>query len=119
MTIMTSDSHKVPIVIHTDEIKQGVSYKYLGVIIDHLLSWKDHIDYLCKRTKQRIYFLRRLRSFGASREILLLFFTSVIMSILQYCNTTWYKCLSAALKSKLLHLLKICSKIVGQPCLSS
>ena len=35
-------------------------------------------------------------------HILLLFFTSVIFSILQYCNTTWYKCLSTALKSKLL-----------------
>ena len=70
---------------------------------------------MCKKTKQRIYFLRRLRSFGTSRQILLLFFTSVIMSVLQYCNTTWYGCLSDTLKAKLRQLLNICSKIVGQP----
>ncbi len=50
----------------------------------------------------------------ASRQILLLFFTSVIMSVQQYCYTTWHKCLSTTLKSKLLHQMKSCSKIVGQ-----
>ena len=89
--------------------------KSLLWMIDHLLSLKNYIEYLCKRTKQIMYFPRHLRSFGASRECLLLFFTSVIVSVLQYCNTTWYKCLSTAFKSKLLHLLKMCSTIVGHP----
>ena len=109
------ETHRSPITIHGESINQVCSYKYLGVVIDHLLSWKDHIESLCMKTKQRIYFLRRLRSFGASRRILLLFFTSVIMSVLQYCSTTWYGCLSVALKSQLLQQLSICSKIVGQP----
>ena len=106
---------KSPITIHSEQIDQVCSYTYLGVAIDHLLSWKDQIESVCKKTKQRIYFLRRLRSFGASRRILLLFFTSVIMSVLQYCSTTWYGCLSVALKSQMLQQLNICSKIVGQP----
>ena len=106
---------KSPITIHSEQIDQVCSYTYLGVVIDHLLSWKDQIESVCKKTKQRIYFLRRLRSFGASRRILLLFFTSVIMSVLQYCSTTWYGCLSVALKSQMLQQLNICSKIVGQP----
>lgn len=49
------------------------------------------------------------------REILLLFFISVIMSILQYCNSVWYKSLSVKLKTKLFNYIKICSRIVGQP----
>ena len=104
-----------PITIHSEQINQVCSYTYLGVVIDNLLSWKEQIETVCKKTKQRIYFLRRLRSFGASRRILLLFFTSVIMSVLQYCSTTWYGCLSVALKSQMLQQLNICSKIVGQP----
>lgn len=32
-----SDYHKVPIVIHNGKIKQVFSYKYLGVMTDHLL----------------------------------------------------------------------------------
>ncbi len=60
-------------------------------MVDDMLSWKDHIDTLCKRVKQRVYFLRRLRFFRVSRKMLLLFFVTVIMSILHYCNTAWFK----------------------------
>ena len=49
-------------------VNQGWSYTYVGVVIDHLLSWEDQIESVCKKTRQRIYFLRRLRSFGARRE---------------------------------------------------
>ena len=49
-----SDSHKVSVVIHNEKTKQVSSIKYLVVTIDHLLSWKDNIETLCKRTKQRI-----------------------------------------------------------------
>ncbi len=63
-------------------------------MVDDMLSYKDHIDTLCKRVKQRTYFLNRLRSFGVRKKIILLFFKSVIMSKLQYCNSTWYKSLS-------------------------
>ncbi len=87
-----------PVIIHNEKIRQVKMYKYLGVMVDNTLSWKDHIDTLCKRVKQRVYFLHRLRSFGVSRKILLLFFMSVIMSILQYCNSIWFRSLSVKLK---------------------
>lgn len=67
-----SDSHNVSFVIHNETIKQVSSYKYFGVMIDHLLFWKDHFEIICKKAKQRI----------------ILFFTFEIMSVLQYCNTT-------------------------------
>ena len=111
----TPDLDRTPILIHNETIKQVSSYKYLGVWIDYLFSWKDHVDFVCKRTKQSIYFLCRLRSFGASSQILNLFFTSVKMSILQYCNIVWYKSLSSNLKAKSSLQLKICSKIVRHP----
>jgi hypothetical protein len=110
-----SDTNVTPVFIHNRKIRQVETYKYLGVMIDNMLSWKDHIDALCNRTKQRIYFLRRLRSFGVRKQILLLFFISVIMSVLQYCNSVWYRSLSVTLKTKLFYQLKICSRIVGQP----
>jgi len=80
--------------------------------MDDMLSWKDQVK---KKTKQRIYFFHRLRSFGVRKQILLLFYRCVIMSKLQYCNSIWYKSLSVMLKTKLYNQLKICSKIVGQP----
>lgn len=52
---------------------------------------------------------------GLWSKILLLFSMSVIMSVLQYCNTVWFISLSDNLKMKLMNLLKMCSKPVGKP----
>ena len=38
------DSHRTPILIHNETIKQVSSDKYVGVWIDLLLSWEDHVD---------------------------------------------------------------------------
>ena len=37
----------IPLSIHREEIKQVSSYRYLGIHIDNLFSWSDHIDYVC------------------------------------------------------------------------
>lgn len=83
----TSESHKVPIVIHIEKIT--FLYRYLGVMIEHLLSREDHLEHFGKRRKQSICFLRRFRSSRASRQILVLlcfrrqwfwaFFTTVML----------------------------------------
>ena len=83
-------------------------------MIDATLSWSSHIDYICKRVQQRIYSLRRLRSFGASSQILSLFYTSVVQTVMLYCSTAWFNSLSVTYKNKLFSLIKICAKITGR-----
>ncbi len=95
------------------EKSDRLKHKYLGVMIDNMLSRKDHIDALCQRTKQRIYFLRRLRSFRVRKQISVSVIS--VMSVQQYCNSIWYQSLPVMLKTKLFNQLKICSRIVGQP----
>lgn len=73
-----------PVIINNNPITQSASFKYLGVYVDSLFSWSEHVDFICNKVQQRIYFLRRLRSFGASKEILIQFFTFTIQSVLQY-----------------------------------
>ena len=34
-------------------------YSYLGVIIDHQLSWKPHVDYMCRKAMKQIGLLNR------------------------------------------------------------
>ena len=34
-------------------------HSYLGVIIDHHLSWKPHVDYVCSKAMKQIGFLNR------------------------------------------------------------
>ncbi len=53
--------------IHTDV---SYKYKYLDVYVDVALLWSAYIDYLCSKVQQCIYFLKRIRSFGANKQIL-------------------------------------------------
>ena len=36
------------------------SHKHLGLIIDNKLSFNPHIDYICKKVRQKWYLLNRL-----------------------------------------------------------
>ncbi len=46
------------VVIHNEPIAQVSSYRYLGVYIDDTLSWRAHVESLCSKLQQRLYFLR-------------------------------------------------------------
>ncbi len=111
---LPENSYPPPVIINNAKIEQVFSYKYLGIYVDAALSWSAHTDYICGKIQQRIYFLRRLRSFGTSKSILLLFFQSIVLSVMQYGGSVWYSCLSVQLKARLGRLISICSKIVGQ-----
>ena len=91
------------------------TYKYLGVMIDQNPSWTHHIEFTCKNIQQCIYFLRRLRSFGASTQIISLFFMSVFQSVMLYCSTVWQSSLSVKDTAKLQHQIKFCLKVIGLP----
>ncbi len=67
-----------------------------------------HIEYVCK-VHQRIYFLRRLIYFGANKQILLMFFQSVIQSVVQYGICAWYSCLSVQLCVLLCVCIALCN----------
>ena len=84
-------------------------------MIDANLTWSSHIDYIRKRIQQRMYSLRRLRLFGASSQILSLFYTSVVQTVMLYCSTAWFNSLSVVYKNKLFSQIKICAKIIGRP----
>lgn len=74
------DNHSL-IMINNEPISQVVSYKYVCLLIDNKLSWDVHVDNLCQKVKQKIYFLWRLRHFGVAQRIMLLFCCMLLCSI--------------------------------------
>lgn len=103
-----------PLSIHREEIKQVTSYRYLGIHLDNLLRWGDHVDHLCSRLQQRLYFLRRLRVFGVSQKIMFLFYQAVMESVIRYGMTAWFGNLSTQSKSKLQRLVQTAMKVMGR-----
>jgi len=45
----------------TLNIFKKTNFKYLGVLLDQTLSWKDHIDYIGSKISSRLGVLRRAR----------------------------------------------------------
>ena len=99
--------------IHNHNIKQVSSYKYLGVQIDRDLSWHTHVTSFCAKIHQRLHFLRRLRLFGVSVNIMLIFYRASIESILRYGISSWFGNLTVKYKSQIARLVNMAGKIMG------
>jgi len=67
------------------------SIKLLGVVIDNRLSFKPHIEGMCKRVSQKTKAIYRIRNFLdiCSAKIL---YNTFIVSIFNYCALIWTCC---------------------------
>ena len=101
-------------IIHDSPIEQISSYKYLGVHLDDTSSWHVHVDILCSRLHQRLYFLRRLRVYRMNKSFMVLFYQAVLESLIRYGMSSWYGNLTAKLKTKLARLVHTAMKVIGK-----
>jgi len=67
-----------PLVVdgRTGEIVQ--LFKFLGSTISSNFKWELNFVNIIKKVQQRLYFLRRLRSFGLTTQVMLNFYRAVI-----------------------------------------
>lgn len=101
-----------PIFIQGERVEQVTSYKYLGIRLDPQLSWTSQDESVCSRVNQRLHFLRRLRVHGVANNILMLFYTANMESIIRYGITAWFGNLIVKLKSQLQNLIKRADTII-------
>ena len=64
-----------------EAVERVETYKYLGVVFDSKLNWKENIDSVLKEENTRMYCLRKLRSFGVNSGTLVTFYNAAICSI--------------------------------------
>jgi hypothetical protein len=94
-----SDEKNVNIVIHncgsTDtekckcsSIKEKECVKYLGIIVDRNLKWKEQIETTVKRLRKIIYILLKLRNI-VNVKILRMIYFALAQSVLQYGLIGW------------------------------
>ena len=82
-------------------------------MIDDKLSWNLYVEDLLKKLNQRMYFLRKLRSFNVDKSILKIFYISAIQSKITF-GITCYGCgLSKSLVNMIDRVIKKCSKIIS------
>ena len=70
------------------EFKSATEFKYVGVIFDDHLSWKEHIKTIVSKTRRRVGLLggvrRHITSHSANAS-----YISMIRPILEYCAGIW------------------------------
>ena len=99
------------LMVNNSEIKQSNCIKYLGVLIDDKLSWKNHIDNICSKISRGCWALQNLKSYLPHRFLVDVYY-SLIYSHLSYCITSWGCAANTNLKS-LTNLQKRAIRIVA------
>ena len=62
--------------------------KFLGVIINNKLTWKEHISYICGKVAKGIGIISKVRKY-LNKDTLLDLYYSFIYPYLTYCNQVW------------------------------
>ena len=82
---------KFCVTVNGKALKRVTEYKYIGVILDESLTWKERIKYLIAKAGKRIGMLGRTRkniSMASANQI----YKSFIVPILDYCDAVWNCC---------------------------
>ncbi|PFX18378.1 putative RNA-directed DNA polymerase from transposon BS [Stylophora pistillata] len=72
-------------------IEQVIHQKLLGVTIDQELTFKEHVDKLCKKLSKKIGLLKKLCTYLPIEERLL-FYNALIKPVMMYGSIVWTYC---------------------------
>ena len=102
----TSLSQSLNVAVNDSKVEQVTEAKILGVTFDHTLSWKRHVETLCKKLNSRITLLGRIQTS-------LHYYNACIHSQLVYCSSVWGTC-SQTLLLCLLRAQKRAARLILQ-----
>ena len=88
------------------------SFKYLNSHLYKDINFRVNTDNIYKKAQQRIYLLRKLKSFNVSTHVLVSVYRCCIESVLTFNIISWFGHLSVRDKTRLSRIVNICNKIV-------
>ncbi len=103
-----------PVVIEGEPIETVSTYKYLGVLFDNRLDWKQNTDALLKKAGTRLFCLRRLRSFDVNQQLLQMFYSTVLSSVLTFGLSSWGGNISRRDREAIDKIIKKAGGVVGR-----
>lgn len=89
MIINEKKNENINLKMNDEEIKRVKSMKYLGVMIDDKLEFKEHFDYIYKKMAKKVGFLGRI-SRKLAIETKIIIYKTIIAPHLDYCSTILY-----------------------------
>lgn len=65
------------------------SYKILGIILSHDLTWNAHVDYISQKANKRLYTIRILKEACVPKSDIIKVHISLLRSIREYAVPAW------------------------------
>ena len=104
-----------PVTINGSSVTQTTTYDYLGTTLAKNLTWSDNIQRLANKATKRLYHLRKLREFRVSVKTQVLFYESVIQSVLVFGVAVWGGGLTQKDVKVIRRVVRTAQRIVGAP----
>ena len=91
--MILSKGPRLPVILNINNIKIRESQKVilLGLTIDNCLTFKDHIDTLCRNASYKLHALRRIRKYLTPDKAKVLY-NALINSQFSYASIIWMFC---------------------------
>ena len=102
------------ICIHNKSVERVDSFKYLGIIFDEDLTWKSNTENIVKKIKPRMYCLRKLKSFDVDKQLLKMFYTSMITSVLTFGASCWGGNIGKHDQNRINKIIEKAGKVIGE-----
>ena len=102
-----------PVRIKTEDVESVKTFKYLGTVLDSNLSFTTHVDTVCKKANQRMYLIRKLKTFDVDKKMLEMIYRSLVESILTFNIVTFYGHLTVKQKNRLNKIVNIATKLIN------
>ena len=78
-----------PVYIKREAVDRVETYKYLGMVFDSKLKWKENFNFVLKKVNLRMYCLRKLISFRVNFDMLITFHNAVMYSLNMFGAGCW------------------------------
>jgi hypothetical protein len=111
-TLSNKGKYDQPIELGDTVLHPSTNATFLGIVIDHRLSFNDHVQGIMNKCNSRLFLLRKLKSIGLSEQGLKLFYLTSIRSIISYAAPAWYSYLSKNSQDKLEQIQATATKVM-------
>ena len=101
----------VSISINNCEIDMVYKTNFLGVMIDSMLNWKDHVAMVKSKLSKSIAIMRKAKHLLDRRSGMMLYF-SLFLPYHSYCCEVWGNTYSSNIKKMCIYCKKSCTNRV-------
>ena len=90
----------------------NISFKYLGILTVQNLTFCDNVDIVYEKAQQRLFLLRKMKSFEVYQRILEMVYRGLIGSLLSFVIVTWCGDITVKNKARLARTVHTVSKVI-------